>query len=116
MGMVIPTPPLRLRPSKVPIDKPYNARPMLRQHYSTYYRTLPTPTTNVSWVPELPGQSLSFRYSTRSKVFANGMFTTKTHYYQCYRTQNSRQLKILKIQNVLEFYFNKTFINSEFID
>jgi len=58
----------------------------------------------------------NIKYSTRSKVFANGMFTTKTHYYQCYRTQNSRQSKILKIQNVLEFYFNKTFINSEFID
>ncbi len=59
---------------------------------------------------------LVLTYNTTSKVFANGLFTTKTHYYQCYRTQNSRQSKILKIQNVLEFYFNKTFINSEFID
>jgi len=43
-------------------------------------------------------------YNTTSKVFANGLFTTKTHYYQCYRTQNSRQLKILRLQNLRDFY------------
>ncbi len=34
----------------------------------------------------------------------NDLFTTKTHYYQCYRTQNSRQLKILRLQNLRDFY------------
>ncbi len=40
-------------------------------------------------------------YSTRSKVFANGLFTTKTHYYQCYRTQNSRQSETSEFKRLL---------------
>jgi len=54
-------------------------------------------------------------YSTMSKVFANGLFTTKTHYHQCYRTQNSRQSKILSFQNVLVFYLIKGSVNSDII-
>jgi len=50
-----------------------------------------------------------------SKVFAYGLFTTKTHYYQCYRTQNSRQSKVLSFQNVLVFYLIKGSVNSDII-
>jgi len=55
-------------------------------------------------------------YSYTSKVFANGLFPTKTHYYQCYRTQNSRQSKVLSFQNVLVFYLIKRSVNSDIIN